>query len=146
MPAGNRTVRLAAVLMSFYAVFLVVEAVGVVMMEGRLDAQHFVVHVLGAAVWALVVVALLRGRRWAWLAVIAFGCIMIAAVAVALILAWSSGVPMQTLARHLGHGLRLGAIGLPLGALSVAALGASVVLLLRKEARQVFRPLAERGQ
>ncbi|MGH9803903.1 MAG: hypothetical protein ACRD4D_01930 [Candidatus Acidiferrales bacterium] len=134
----NRSVKLAAILMSFFAVFLAVEAVGVAVVEGRLDSQHFAVHMLGAVVWSLVVWALLRGRRWAWLTVVTYGSIMTALIAAALLTAWSAGIPLPILARQLSRGLRLGAIGLPLGVLSVAALVASVGLLLKKDAREVF--------
>lgn len=136
--AVNRSVKLAAVLMSFFAAFLVVEAPGVAVVEGRLDRQHFAVHMLGAVVWSLVVWALLRGRRWAWLTVVTYGSIMTALIAAAFLTAWSAGIPLMQLVRELEKGLRLGAIGLPLGALSVAALVASVGLLLRKEAREDF--------
>jgi len=142
----NRNVKIAAVLMSFFAAFLVVEAVGVAVVEGRLDPQHFAVHILGAVVWALVVWALLRGRRWAWLAVVTFGSIMSVLVGASLLTAWFAGIPLQTLARELGVGLRLGSIGLPLGVLSVAALAASVGLLLTKEAREIFLTRAKRSQ
>jgi len=132
--------------MSFFAVFLVVEAVGVAAVENRFDPQHFAVHILGAVLWSLVVWALLHGRRWAWLAVVTFGSIMSVLVGASLLTAWSAGIPLQTLAREVGVGLRLGSIGLPLGVLSVAALVASVGLLLKKDAREVFLPRAERSQ
>lgn len=134
----NRNVKLAAILMSFFAVFLVVEAVGVAAVESRFDPQHFAVHILGAVVWSLVVWALLRGRRWAWLTVVTYGSLMGALVVAGLLTAWSAGIPLQTLAREVGVGLRLGTIGLPLGVFSVAALVASVGLLLKKDAREVF--------
>lgn len=83
----NRNVKLAAILMSFFAAFLVVEAVGVAVAEGRVDLQHFAVHILGAIVWSLVVWALLHGRRWAWLTVVTFGSIMSALVGAGLLTA-----------------------------------------------------------
>lgn len=136
----SRNVRLAALLMSFFGAFLLVEAIGVWIHERRLDPQHFAVHMLGALLWGLVVWALLRGRRWAWLTVVTYGILMGTAGLAALVAAAAAGVPPSALARAAANGLRLGAIGIPLGVFSLVTLVASVALLLTKQARADFPP------
>lgn len=140
----HRNIKLAAVLMSFFGFFLLVEAVGVALREGRLDAQHFAVHLLGAILWALVVWALLLGRRWAWLTVVTYGSLMGALAVAALLTALSAGVPLPALARAAAEGLRLGPGGILLGVASIATLVAGVGLLLTKPARQAFLPTARK--
>ena len=141
----NPSVKLAGLLMSCFAAFLVVEAIGFAMVQGRFDPHHFAVHVLGAIVWFLVARGLLQRRRWAWLAVVTFGSLMCLLVAMALLAAVVRGESLLYLARVAEVAVGLGRLGLPLGGLSLAALAGSVVLLLKKEARAAFSPRPKQG-
>ena len=133
--------------MSCFAVFLVVEAVGFAVVQGRFDPHHFVVHVLGALVWFLVVWGLLQGRRWAWLAVVTFGtvmCLLVGATLLAIIL---RGEPLGAVVHSAEAAVGIGRLGLPLGILSLAALAGSLILLFQKDAHEVFvRRSAGRGR
>ena len=141
----NPSVKLAALLMSCFAAFLVVEAVGFAVVQGRFDAHHFGSHVLGAIIWFLVARGSWQGRRWAWLVVVTFGSLMCSFLAIALLTAVVRGESLLYMAHVAEVAVGLGRLGLPLGALSVAALAGSVVLLLKREARAAFSPRPEQG-
>ena len=141
----NPQLKLAAVLISCFAAFLVAEAVGYAVVQGRLEPHHFAAHILGAMVWFLVARGLLRGHRWAWLAVVVFGGTMSLLLAASLLVVVLRGQPLGPLAQDLETRLGLGGLGLPLGGFSLLALVGSVLLLLSKQGRAVFSPRSQRG-
>ncbi|MCI0721743.1 MAG: hypothetical protein L0338_22650 [Acidobacteria bacterium] len=106
------------------------------------DQRHLAQHLLAALAYFLLGRSVLRGRRWAWwVVVIVVGAISLLGLAgVVFTLSQPAGLRSEAI-RELEQLFQFGSLTFPLFVLSVVVLAASVLVLLRKEARDaLLRP------